>query len=64
MAKHVKLRLYGNKHTGRTQIMEFDKMCERAGVKKEALCNTIFTRQFKQKEGKLNDKERTTKDSI
>jgi len=53
MAKHVKLRLYGNKHTGRTQIMEFDKMCERAGVKKEALCDTIFTRQFKQKEVSL-----------
>ena len=26
---------------------EFEEMCQRAGIKKEALCDTIFTRQFK-----------------
>ena len=25
---------------------EFEKMCQKAGVKKSALCDTIFTRQF------------------
>jgi len=25
---------------------EFEKMCQKAGVKKDALCDTIFTRQF------------------
>ena len=28
---------------------EFEKMCQKAGIKKEALCDTIFTRQFKGK---------------
>ena len=28
---------------------EFDEMCNRAGVKKEVLCDTVFTRQFKEK---------------
>ena len=27
--------------------IEFEKMCEKAGIKKEALCDTVFTRQFK-----------------
>ena len=26
---------------------EFQKMCEKAGIKKEALADTVFTRQFK-----------------
>jgi len=26
---------------------EFKEMCEKAGVRKESLCETIFTRQFK-----------------
>jgi len=26
---------------------EFEEMCKKAGVKKEALCDTVFTRQFK-----------------
>jgi len=26
---------------------EFEEMCSQAGVKREALCDTIFTRQFK-----------------
>jgi hypothetical protein len=25
----------------------FEEMCKKAGVKKEALCDTVFTRQFK-----------------
>jgi len=28
---------------------EFDEMCNRAGIKKEMLCDTVFTRQFKEK---------------
>jgi len=28
---------------------EFDEMCRKAGVKKEVLCDTVFTRQFKEK---------------
>jgi len=28
---------------------EFDEMCRKAGVKKEVLCDTVFTRQFKKK---------------
>ena len=32
---------------------EFEKMCQKAGVKKEALCDTIFTRQFDKKTGKI-----------
>ena len=28
---------------------EFDEMCRKAGVKKEVLCDTVFTRQFKDK---------------
>lgn len=27
---------------------EFDKMCQKAGIRKEALCDTVFTRQFKE----------------
>ena len=27
---------------------EFDAMCRKAGVKKEVLCDTVFTRQFKE----------------
>jgi len=27
--------------------IEFEKMCQRAGIKKEALCDTVFTRQFR-----------------
>jgi len=27
---------------------EFEEMCKKAGVKKEALCETVFTRQFKE----------------
>lgn len=27
---------------------EFEKMCQKAGVKKESLCNTVFTKQFKE----------------
>ena len=27
---------------------EFEEMCKKAGVKKEALCDTVFTRQFKE----------------
>jgi len=29
---------------------EFEEMCNRAGVKKEILCDTVFTRQFKEEE--------------
>ena len=29
---------------------EFDEMCRKAGVKKEVLCDTVFTRQFKEEE--------------
>jgi len=29
---------------------EFDEMCNRAGIKKEMLCDTVFTRQFKEEE--------------
>jgi len=32
---------------------EFEKMCQKAGVKKEALCDTIFTRQFKKEVDKI-----------
>ena len=28
---------------------EFDEMCRKAGLKKEVLCDTVFTRQFKEK---------------
>jgi len=35
-------------------IEEFEGMCEKAGVKKESLCDTVFTRQFKEeKEHKI-----------
>ena len=32
---------------------EFKKMCQKAGVKKEALCDTIFTRQFNKEVDKI-----------
>ena len=32
---------------------EFEKMCQKAGVKKEALCDTIFTRQFRKEVDKI-----------
>jgi hypothetical protein len=32
---------------------EFEKMCQKAGVKKEALCDTIFTRQFNKETDKI-----------
>jgi hypothetical protein len=37
---------------------EFQKMCEKAGIKKEALADTVFTRQFKgiDKESKSLDR--------
>jgi len=28
--------------------IEFEKMCQKAGVKKESLCDIVFTRQFKE----------------
>jgi len=31
-------------------LKEFQEMCNKAGIKREALCDTVFTRQFK-KEG-------------
>jgi len=33
---------------------EFDAMCRKAGIKKEMLCDTVFTRQFKE-ENKMDD---------
>lgn len=32
---------------------EFKKMCRKAGVKKDALCGTIFTRQFDKEVDKI-----------
>lgn len=33
---------------------EFEKMCQRAGIKKDILCDTIFTRQFKKEDTVMN----------
>ena len=36
---------------------EFEEMCKKAGIKKEMLCDTVFTRQFKKEKDKDKKKE-------